>query len=722
MLQVFSITVYFKNMPTGLPNAAALLQSIQSKFLLTIEYLEVPPFNLVKDQFFIAYKDILQASRSSYVFLEVVSRPLLIIISLISRYLLIVLKIVAQHTIYHGILALKEAWRQLTIASSWFVAYQKTLSMTTIYMEVAFVCFLIGLYAIRKYIQKKKYVERVTQWYHQKRTNVILKYNRVVDKVAQTSMILALLLPHLLYLSTMGTVKYFLPGVVRYFATKTLLCELIKFYIPFARTISTLHKWRSFDLLSVEQGTNDDCTEKSKNTNSGYFSTIRKKRVEGVKKIDIRTNEDTKSGSARTRLTDEHRQVIEDAINLLKYWTVVAMLTAMIQTLKLLPIFGRLLSNMNFKQNTSSLPWKQKRLTWLNRVKPSAEFLQEFSLLFFIWLRLLPTSFIGGKKGNSVDIIQPKTMNYKSDGKVDFSSCPIDLLYNFLSPAVVAMVSSQNILIEKVGMNKKNEAGSLVKSVAAWCRRFLDVMVWTKLIRESSKNRIISTLTECSDLIPAMVTLLMPGYFTSYGVIYVQLAVPVTHSSKSIIASIRAKTNTDMLNRMNAISRFLKYWIVEEIISWILSSFYPVLVWIPFNQHFVLLLFTYAQLQGTTLYLYNLLESELVSFGLLHAHSFHAVGDFNDTVTMKVLNSVAKRISPNLPIQEICDRKNSRNESSETDIKSHDKGSRSIEHYELKGKESDSAEIRDARQHHVKKLGLGEDDDYVSVDRERTED
>jgi len=702
-------------MPTGLPDAAALLQSIQSKFLLTIEYLQVPPFSLVKDQFFTAYKDVIQASHSSFVFLEVISRPLLILISLISRYLLIVMKIVAQHTIYHGILALKEAWRQLTTASRWFVAYQRTLSMTTIYMEIAFIFLLIGLYAIRKYIQKKRYVERASKWYQQKRTNAVLRYNSIVDKVAQTSMILALLLPHLLYLSATGIVKYFLPNVVRYFATKTLLCELIKFYIPFIRTISIVHKWRSFDLLPVKEGATD---------NSGYLSMIRKKPVGTSKKNDSGTirqvgkNENdynTKNQSTRTRLTDEHMQVFEDAMNLLKYWVVVAMLTAIIQTMKLMPIFGRILSNMNLKQNASSLPWKQKRLTWLNRIKPSAEFFQEISLLFFIWLRLLPTSFMGGKRGNSVDTIQEKSTNYKNGGKVaQFSSCPVDILYSFLSPAVVTMVSSQNILIEKVGMKNTNQSGSLVKSAAGWCTRFLDVMVWTKLISESSRNRIISTLTECSDLLPAMVTLLMPGYFTSYGVIYVQLVVPVANSSKSIAALNLAKANAEILCEMNVVSRFLQYWIVEEIISWILSSFYPILVWIPFNQHFVLLLFAYAQLQGATLYLYNLLESELVSFGILHAHSCHNAGDLNDTVTMKVLNSFAKRFPSS---QESCDGKNTNSESSKAD---NVKSSGEDELQKQKSKSLDAELDKSLSLDHVRKGG--EDDDYVSVEKESTED
>lgn len=713
-------------MPTGLPNAAALLQSMESKVFLAIEYLEIPPFHLVKEQFLIAYRDILQASRSSCIFLEVVSRPLLIIISVVSRYLFIILRVVAQHTIYHAILALKEAWRQLITASRWFIAYQKTLSTTTIYMEVAFIFMLIGLYAIRKYIQKKRYVERVTKWYQQKRANVVLKYNRVVDKVAQTSMILALLLPHLLYIFAMGTVKYFLPGVVRYFATKTLLCDLIKFYIPFARTISTLHQWRSFDLLSVVGSNSEDCAEQSKSAKSGYLSIIRKKRDEKVKKSDGRTNcNDDKSEedcnvrprNSRTRFTNEHRLVFEDALNLLKYWIVVGILTAMLQTMKLLPIFGRILSNISFKQNSSRLPWKQKRLSWLNRVKPSAEFFQEMSLLFFIWLRLLPTSFTGTQKGDSIDILQAKTMKSKSDGMAHISSCPVDILYNFLSPAVAAIVSSQNNLMETVGTKNKGESGSIIKRAAAWCTKFLDVMVWTKLIRESSRNKIISTLTECSDLIPAMVTLLMPGYFTSYGVIYVQLVVPVANSSKSIRALSRAKTNADMLNKMNSISRFLQYWIIEEVMSWILSSFYPILVWIPLSQHFVLLLFTYAQLQVTTQYLYNIMESELVAFGILHAHSFHNVGDFNDTVTMKVFNSVAKRISYSVPSQESCDRKSYAKESSKTDIEPHQQDLNSANSNKEKSKGSDDKRAKlDKLQKHADDEGCKEKSEVVDGD------
>jgi hypothetical protein len=244
-------------------------------------------------------------------------------------------------------------------------------------------------------------------------------------------------------------------------------------------------------------------------------------------------------------------------------------------------------------------------------------------------------------------------------------------------------------MLEKVGSNQK-EGGSLMTRAAAWCNRLLDVMVWTKLISESSRNRITMVCSECSDLIPGILTLLMPGYFTSYGVIYVQLAVPLAHSSISVNAMNHPKTNTEILNKMHGVSRYLQYWILEKIMSWILSSFSPILVWVPFNRHFVLLLFAYVQLEGTTRCLYNILESDLVSFGILHAHSHCDVGNVHETVTMRVLTSFATRISNSLPSQNSIEEKekhelnkhDSKQDSKKGELKNSETSDRTKEHNE----------------------------------------
>ena len=543
-------------------------------------------------------------------------------------------------------------------------------------MELAFIAVLIGLFFLRKYIRRKKYLERVTQWYRVKKSNTVMTYNRVVDQVAQTSMVLALLLPHILYGVTMAGVKWFLPGVVGYVANRTVFADVVGFYIPFVKTVIVIHRWRSFDLgakVADKDGSDDQVaninTNATKNT-GGFMSMFRKKPAVGSDYHNSIKNK-TKAKTIRTSLSDEQKQVTEEASQLLQYWIVHALISAMFQTCMLLPILSRILSSMNMKsQNISSLPWKQKKMSWLNRINPGAEFFQECKLFFFIWLRLLPTSFTGASDGsvdgkgglstgevgvkNRVAALEHSRLKSRKSTKAPFSNRPVDIIYERLSPCVIALVSSSSHLLEHSGDDGGESKQSFVRRGVNMCKGFLDAMVWTKMISEKTKSQIISVLVECSDLLPAFVTLFMPSYFTSYGIIYVQLIVPSATSASSYNALKGVKTNTELVRIMAAAVRYLQYWVIQGIIAWILSAFSPVLAWVPLSTHMIWIVWAYTQLEGTTVYLYNVIEWDLVAFGLLkaHAHGQDPSMDVNDTVTMKVFNSIAKRVPSGLPSQD----------------------------------------------------------------------
>jgi hypothetical protein len=678
-------------MPTGLPSlnipdVSSLISSLRSNAQYAIEYLEIPNYSLVKEQFQIAIQDAEASARSTANFLQTTSRPFVILLSLLSRYIFILLKIIAEHTIYHAILAAKEVWRQLQFATSWLIAYQKSLPKTAIYMEIGFIFLLIGLYAIRKYIKRKRYVERVTRWYRGKRSALIMKYNRFIDRVAQTSIVFALLLPHVVYMFIMASMKWFLPSVVRYFACKTLLADLISIYIPFVKTIMVIHKWRTFgfktDEKSGESKDNvDDNGEHTSSSNTGGFMSIfRRRRVGSEYKNaigrEVKGTEKKKSHITRTRLSEDQKQVVEEASKLMQYWVVNSLIYSAVQTYMLMPFLGRVLTNVNIKSKpVSSLPWKQKKSLWLNRIdiKPSAEFFEECKLLFFIWLRMLPTSLTGSNKrdlGKSQDGKSSANSNNvkkrvaafentktkaRKDNKIPFSNLPVDIIYERLSPMVIALLSSSSRLLQHGSTVSTNGPQTLLMRAVALCRSFLDAMVWTKMISANTKDRIITILVECSDLLPASVTLFMPAYFTSYGIVFVSLLVP---SGKSAIAynSLKGtKTNTETVKIMESTLRYLQYWVVQSIISWILSAFSPILAWVPLSTHMALLVWAYAQLEGTTISLYNILEWDLVAFGLLNAnpHQENAENmNVEDSVTMKVFNSIAKHVPSSLPSQD----------------------------------------------------------------------
>ena len=148
---------------------------------LAFEYLEIPSYELSKELFLIAYNDIIKALSSTYTFALITSRPLIIIISLVSRYVFAAFKVIAQCTMSHLIVGLKEAYQQFIFASKWFIEYQKSLPPTAVYLEIAAIGFLIGAYALRRYIRKKKYVERVQTYCKRKKDKVLMKRQQKIS-------------------------------------------------------------------------------------------------------------------------------------------------------------------------------------------------------------------------------------------------------------------------------------------------------------------------------------------------------------------------------------------------------------------------------------------------------------------------------------------------------------------------------------------------------------
>ena len=161
-------------MPTGLP--PNLSSSVSNLFIRLEKHVEhvivffrIPSYNEVYSSASIAFHDSISASKSIWNLLHLTFQPLFILLALLSRYFFIVLKVIVEHSFQSSIIAVKEAWIQGQIAFRWFVQFQKSLSSAAIWMELGFIAFLIGLYAIRRYIQKKRYVERIYKWHARKK-------------------------------------------------------------------------------------------------------------------------------------------------------------------------------------------------------------------------------------------------------------------------------------------------------------------------------------------------------------------------------------------------------------------------------------------------------------------------------------------------------------------------------------------------------------------------
>ena len=148
--------------------------NISDLFHSFIEYFQIPSLYECRTSATIAFQDSVSAVKSITQFLKLTTRPIFILLGLLSHTLYEILKVLAQCTVHHSYVAVREGCIS-------FVQFQKGLSRFAVLMEIGFVCLLILLYTIRRYIQKKKYVERSLRWYRRKR-NLVLMVRTFINK------------------------------------------------------------------------------------------------------------------------------------------------------------------------------------------------------------------------------------------------------------------------------------------------------------------------------------------------------------------------------------------------------------------------------------------------------------------------------------------------------------------------------------------------------------
>ena len=231
-------------MPTGLPSIPALVDQAAEVLSAAATYLQIPPYETYKHACQVAANDIYTTTKSSWHLLVLTLTPLFIILKLLTHAFLMAVGVITEHTIKHGIVAVREGIVQVRTGLSWFAAWQRSLSNAAVAMELSVVAACVGLYMLRRYIQKYKYVERTQKWGERKRNAAIKRYNEVVRTVSETSVLLALLLPHLLYVVGIVALKYVAPWLLRYFAIHTPMTTIISLWIPLVRTVSFLHRWK----------------------------------------------------------------------------------------------------------------------------------------------------------------------------------------------------------------------------------------------------------------------------------------------------------------------------------------------------------------------------------------------------------------------------------------------------------------------------------------------
>lgn len=508
----------------------------------------------------------------------------------------------------HGWVAAKEGCYQFRTASIWFIRFQRDLPLSAKYAEAGGVTLLLILWLLRRRFQKYRYGERAMKWYQNKKSRILNWWEGVVNKVAETSSLLALLLPHIMYILVVVGMKRLVPSLVTYLATKTYMISVISLWRPLYQTFCVIGQINyNVSSLNVKEDPKDTTKQSEK----------------------LLAPSEVKDQQKHKQQLNEH---MKHALDLLKYWVVYAILFAMFGTARLLPVIRSILPVDENSKSTKS--WglfgsKKVKPGFMSRLRLSSTFVEEVRLVFFIWLLLMPASLLRTDDVNSTIRITKKSK----------SNRPLDALYNIVSPAVVSIMKSSAFLSGKV------EGSSYGAKAIQFLQSLLSVLVMTRVLNEKTKELIIKTILESTALLPAAVTVMMPSYFTSYGIIYVSLVVPAGYSVEACNSAAKSTSSVEtIVCKMDAVSRYLQFWAISAVISTILCWFQPVLAWVPLSTHAIWLLWAFVQMNSPTRRIFRIIEEELVVFGLLKSHGKEQKENkqLNDTFLFR---SVAKVIA-----------------------------------------------------------------------------
>jgi hypothetical protein len=462
-------------------------------------------------------------------------------------------------------------------------------------------------------------------------------YTAAVHKVARVSKIMAMALPHSIFLGLCVAFRVACPAVVQWLVHDTYVTVILSVGYPFLATLGVVHgqrhpptgsnsnhdnikkedsifgaasalqvrgdSARSLDPSSVCKGQIDtnlhsatslprgslrprgkDTADPDSMVQYAQQSASRKRRSGGVNSSSPASY--SRSNLASTKLGSEMTSAPVDAESSttywLRYWAVHALVQAFGQFCYLVPIFGRIVSRNPILHSVAA----------------------ELKLLFFLWLfgmeRMLGTT--------AKDAFLAEAL-------------PLRLIQRKIIPLVLRL---QSMISEAI------PPATWQSMIVSKARGLLEVLVMVRMLSEEGKDWLVQVLDEARVLVLPSVTLLMPGFITQFGVAYVQFVVPSAKSSQARGDSMKLL--------------YLEYWLLHLMVAGLLTWFSGILWWVPLSTHLIYLLWCYLVLPPTIREWYGVLESELVAFGLLKGSGRGSSVAVNKTKTARLLNSLVSRL------------------------------------------------------------------------------
>lgn len=173
-------------MPVGLPHVSSTpetcrlyVSQIAQAWRDFMLFLDLPSSSLYWISCQTAYKDVKVAASSLFALGYLTCKPILLILWLVFQNVSRLAQFLAKHLFQQAYISAKKGAIQLQWALREFQKWQFSLSNGQVLMEISILLSLIGLYLLRKHIEKQNYVRRLKTYYRRKK-RVIKEVSRVL--------------------------------------------------------------------------------------------------------------------------------------------------------------------------------------------------------------------------------------------------------------------------------------------------------------------------------------------------------------------------------------------------------------------------------------------------------------------------------------------------------------------------------------------------------------
>mmetsp|Transcript_1012 Transcript_1012/g.1489 ORF Transcript_1012/g.1489 Transcript_1012/m.1489 type:complete len:843 (-) Transcript_1012:30-2558(-) len=574
---------------------------------------------------------------------------------------------------------LKKSVLQLRYGLTVAIQFQLSLTKRQVVLEIIGLGICVLLYLLRRYIQKQAYVQRLKRWYTTKQRRLLKSYRATVDRISKTSLWIAMLFPHALFAGVCIGVKCLIPSVVTFFARDTPLYFVLAKAYPWISTIYCLYHYRNGSTTTTTTTTNpkeDDnntittttttsndkenntnnttssssnkpffpkstsnvkaksrlyeptqsSQNKSKSSKNNTMKSPQKKKVGrrnkiGMKNPNNRNNSDNKKQTAVDRFLASKQQQQQPDHNAstnnsfeskanywLSYWTMYALVVGFTRVLFLIPIVGRLVASTTGKSQ------------WLTSVTI------ELQLFWILWIFGLEYAL---KESSSSRDIEHDERSYRVCLR------PLSVLNRILVPPTQKLYVSLNSIITEETWNA---------TVVGKVKSVLEMATMMKLLKPSTSLTLSRGLEKAHPFLLPSLTLFTPlSFVTQFGVIYVQSIVPICR---------RNNNNNNQSSSLSHTCESLQYWVLQGLVQAVLTWWSPILWWIPFSNHLIFLL--WCRLQFVSTQWYDVLELELIMFGLLPSSVQQEQEEsvsltLENTITVRMVSHVWTRVLKHLP-------------------------------------------------------------------------